>query len=196
MDTEAFLASLPGEGNYGTRYANSLECLQIDLHGRMRRRQMTRSQLLSEARSTLPQAVPSPKQIGDWMLAENEASAEMRAFASRVGIKSSRKGLRNYLRNALQARDIRQVDPAFTAKPALWVRHSALVVSLDAVRALILHNKMFLFNPTHAAVRAAVPAIRASILSDGGVSLMSLGDGGGAGKRNGEEGVERDGNGG
>ncbi|KAK1867917.1 hypothetical protein I4F81_010414 [Pyropia yezoensis] len=169
MDTEAFLASLPGEGNYGTRYANSLECLQIDLHGRMRRRQMTRSQLLSEARSTLPQAVPSPKQIGDWMLAENEASAEMRAFASRVGIKSSRKGLRNYLRNALQARDIRQVDPAFTAKPALWVRHSALVVSLDAVRALILHNKMFLFNPTHAAVRAAVPAIRASILSDGGV---------------------------
>jgi len=176
MDTEAFLAQLPGDGNYGTRYANSLECLQIDQHGRMKRRQMTRSQLLSEARSTLPQAVPSPKQIGDWMLAENEASAEMRAFASRVGIKSSRKGLRNYLRNALQARDIRQVDPAFTAKPALWVRHSALVISLDAVRALILHNKMFLFNPTHAAVRAAVPAIRASILSDGGMSLTSMGD--------------------
>ncbi|OSX72321.1 hypothetical protein BU14_0445s0003 [Porphyra umbilicalis] len=177
MDTEAFLAQLPGDGNYGTRYANSLECLQIDRHGRMKRRQMTRSQLLSEARSTLPQAVPSPKQIGDWMLAENEASAEMRAFASRVGIKSSRKGLRNYLRNALQARDIRQVDPAFTAKPALWVRHSALVISLDAVRALILHNKMFLFNPTHAAVRAAVPAIRASILSDGGMSLTTMGDG-------------------
>lgn len=49
--------------------------------------------------------------------------------------------------NALTMRDMRQVDPAFTAKAALWVRRNALVVSLVSVRAIILYNKMYLFDP-------------------------------------------------
>lgn len=49
--------------------------------------------------------------------------------------------------NELNMRDIRQVDPAFTAKAALWVRGNALVVSLQSVRAIILHDRMFLFDP-------------------------------------------------
>lgn len=59
----------------------------------------------------------------------------------------SRRAWRDYLRNSLQLRDIRQVDPAFAAKPALWVRHTAIVVSLDGLRAIILFNKMFVFEP-------------------------------------------------
>lgn len=43
-------------------------------------------------------------------------------------------------------RDLRQVDPDFTAKPALWVRQNALVISLEKVRALVLYDRILLFD--------------------------------------------------
>lgn len=49
--------------------------------------------------------------------------------------------------NPLTVRDMRQIDPSFTATPAIWVREDALVVSLESVRAIILYNKMFIFDP-------------------------------------------------
>lgn len=47
----------------------------------------------------------------------------------------------------LQARDIRQVDPAFDAKAALWVRCSAIVVSLEGLRAILFRDRLLVFDP-------------------------------------------------
>lgn len=55
--------------------------------------------------------------------------------------------------NRLTLRDLRQVDPSFTARPAIWVREEALVVSLEPIRAIILSDRMFLFNPDHLKVK-------------------------------------------
>lgn len=55
--------------------------------------------------------------------------------------------------NRLTLRDLRQVDPSFTARPAIWVREEALVVSLEPIRAIILSDRMFLFNPDYDKVK-------------------------------------------
>lgn len=51
------------------------------------------------------------------------------------------------------------MDPAFSAKPALWVRHNAILVSLEQIRAVILYNKLFLFDPDNPKVQRAVKII-------------------------------------
>ncbi|OSX77976.1 hypothetical protein BU14_0126s0015 [Porphyra umbilicalis] len=65
--------------------------------------------------------------------------------------------------NLLAARDLRQVDPAFVPKPALWVRRNALVLSLAGVRALILHDRLFLFDTGAPAVRVAYRIVAARL---------------------------------
>lgn len=71
-------------------------------------------------------------------------------------------------RNVLQLRDIRQVDPAFVAKAALWVRRDALVVSLEGVRAIILHDRLFLFDTEGASMGPAFNVIVERLGSIGG----------------------------
>jgi len=68
----------------------------------------------------------------------------------------------------LQLRDIRQVDPAFVAKAALWVRRDALVVSLEGVRAIILHDRLFLFDTDGASMGPAFNVIVERLGSIGG----------------------------
>ncbi|GAB0490398.1 hypothetical protein MMPV_001635 [Pyropia vietnamensis] len=65
-------------------------------------------------------------------------------------------------------RDIRQVDPAFVAKAALWVRRDALVVSLEGVRAIILHDRLFLFDTEGASMGPAFNVIVERLGSIGG----------------------------
>ncbi|PXF47272.1 Magnesium transporter MRS2-1 [Gracilariopsis chorda] len=138
-----------------SRYAE-LDCIQIDAQGNVTERKMKRADILYEARSSLPGSQPSRYIVNKWLNNATQAppSPELKQFSSLfetdavTSRKSAQKALRDYLRNSLQARDIRQVDPAFAAKPALWVRHSAIVVSLEGLRAIILHNKMFLFDPS------------------------------------------------
>lgn len=67
--------------------------------------------------------------------------------------------------NRLTVRDMRQIDPAFTPKPAIWVREDALLVSLESVRAIILHNKIFVFNPDHEKSQATIWYIRKRLLN-------------------------------
>ncbi|KAK1859422.1 hypothetical protein I4F81_002018 [Pyropia yezoensis] len=96
--------------------------------------------------------------------------------------------------NLLQLRDLRQVDPAFVAKPALWVRRNALILSLGGVRALILHDRLFLFDPDAPAVGGAYRVVAARLAGlvtgaattaggggDGGDDGGYGGDGGGGG---------------
>lgn len=91
---------------------------------------------------------------------EVKENQEMEFFASLVdgntsidkgirrGAREKLRGyLRNYLRNSLVPRDIRQVDPAFAPKPALWIRHTALVFSMEKLRAIIFRNKLLIFDP-------------------------------------------------
>lgn len=134
-----------GKGRYG-----KLDCIELDEKGLFEERQLSRADILNEARATLSETQPSPKAVGKWLTdnvpipSPHAAQFEPFAAGSR---KAAQKAMRDYLRNSLQARDIRQVDPAFAARPALWVRHSAIVVSLEGLRAIILHSKMFLFDP-------------------------------------------------
>lgn len=58
--------------------------------------------------------------------------------------------------NRLTLRDLRQIDPSFTARPAIWVREEALVVSLEPIRAIILSDRLFVFNPDHPKVKNAL----------------------------------------
>lgn len=58
--------------------------------------------------------------------------------------------------NRLTVRDMRQIDPSFTAKPAIWVREEALVVSLESVRAIILCDRMFIFDPDNDKVKKSL----------------------------------------
>lgn len=156
-------------GRYG-----KLACIQLDAHGNVTNREMTRVEILHEARETLNKDQPSPRAVGEWLSnagGRQSPTHEFKMFTRMLegdGVhsrKATQKALRDYLRNSLQARDIRQVDPAFAAKPALWVRHSALVVSLDGSRAIILHNKMFLFDPENAKTRKLVFVVRQNILA-------------------------------
>ncbi|KAI0558448.1 mrs2 [Gracilaria domingensis] len=147
-------ASLPAPNK--ARYTDGkLDCIQIDMQGNVTNRQMRRADILQEARSTFPGSQPPPHVVNKWLNGDAPLpSPELKQFSrlfepnAVANRKTAQKALRDYLRNSLQARDIRQVDPAFAAKPALWVRHSAIVVSLEGLRAIILYNKMFLFDPT------------------------------------------------
>jgi Mg2+ and Co2+ transporter CorA len=147
-----------------------LKCIEITSDGAMSERLLSRAEIMQEARATLPTYAPSPKAVGRWLGNPQERLADLQEFSARFGVrpaskKAMQKALRNYLRNSLQPRDIRQVDPAFSAKPALWVRHSALVVSLEGVRAIILHDKMFLFDPNHPVARTAATVVRQSVMT-------------------------------
>jgi magnesium transporter len=168
--TRAGRDGLAGEqarhGYVDRRY--KLKCIEIADDGSARERQMSRADIMLEARATLPTYAPSPKEIGKWLENPKDKSPDLREFKAHYGLrpaskKAMQKALKNYLRNSLQPRDIRQVDPAFSAKPALWVRHSALIVSLEGVRAIILHDKIFLFDPNSNVAQRASTVIRQSV---------------------------------
>lgn len=143
-----------------TRWS-TLDCLQLDDEGEITERVLTRSEILQEARSDRSNFGPNLSSVAQ-MLSQlprpgSEAAASAgagfdvpRASPSTDGRRAAQRALRDYLRNSLQVRDIRQVDPAFAAKPALWVRHSAYVVSLEGIRAIIFWNKMYMFDTRRA----------------------------------------------
>lgn len=82
---------------------------------------------------------------------------ELPSGAAAAGVARTR---RNRHGNALTMRDLRQVDPHFTAKPALWVRQHAVVVSLEGVRAIVFFDRMLLFDPDNADVQDFVKYVR------------------------------------
>eukprot|EP00171_Calliarthron_tuberculosum_P009637 IDg9637t1 len=183
-----------------------LDCLEIDMSGKQRERSLTRSEILAESCETLHKGHPSMSDAQLWMReldargGVSGGTPEMESFATlmdarqyvdapdamRRQAREKREGLRNYLRNylrnSLQPRDIRQVDPAFAAKPALWIRHTALVVSMERLRAIIFRTKVLLFEPKAAATLRAADITRGLINArgaDGGVPGTQGGAGGG-----------------
>lgn len=163
------------EQREGRSHWGKLDCLELDDVGKITERSMTRAEIMQEARSAGPNPASSPAMLAllsqaphasattDFhTLSDMLASSSLPADSRRAVYKT----LRDYLRNSLQIRDIRQVDPAFVAKPALWVRHSAIVVSLESLRAIILFNKMFLFDPAREETRQLVMLARKCVLTN------------------------------
>lgn len=68
--------------------------------------------------------------------------------------------------NRLTVRDMRQIDPSFTFTPAIWVREDAMVVSLESVRAIILHNRMLIFEPDNEKVQNAIWYVKKRLAND------------------------------
>ncbi|KAA8495161.1 Mitochondrial inner membrane magnesium transporter mrs2 [Porphyridium purpureum] len=145
--------------------AAELDFLHFEPDGSSRPRSLSRHDILEEARLSMPTGIPKRSEIARLLSTRKldlDDVATRETFASLLNVKgkkSTKKALHQFLQNDLQARDIRQVDPAFSAKPTLWVRHSAIVLNLEGVRALICHDKLFLFNPTSKRVTEAARII-------------------------------------
>lgn len=141
-----------------------LACLEFTVDGVFNKRMLTRQQILEIARSHLappppipptprtppPKRSPSPppKPVNNPLppLQLNKRGGAARVRLRNAAVAAPRVQRRRRAANALTIRDLRQMDPDFSAKPALWVRQNALVVSLERVRALILFDRMLLFD--------------------------------------------------
>lgn len=158
-----------------TRWS-TLDCLQLDNNGEITHRTLTRSEILQEARVGPPNVGLNFSNVAEILNrlprpGSDAAAAAGAAFdapsisPSPDARRATQRALRDYLRNSLQARDIRQVDPAFAAKPALWVRHSAIVVSLEGIRAIIFWNKMLMFDSRRAETKELASIAQKCVMS-------------------------------
>jgi magnesium transporter len=184
-------ASVETHLNFARR-RHKLKCLEFDTEGNFVERTFTRQEILNEARGAMHpgHTLAAAKKRGQQQRTQTAFSSandrdkfsERRtrnlrnktlgrstggpASIANAMQRAQSKAARDPDRSALTMRDIRQVDPAFTPKAALWVRQNALVVSLESVRAIILHNKVFLFDPDNAEVQRPIRYIKQR-LSDG-----------------------------
>jgi len=157
--------------NQTTLRFNQLDFFHFFPDGSYELRRLPRNQILEEARDSSVFQLQNRSEIKKLLYSggKSEDDPEVRTILQGLGIsgtKGMKKALRMFLKNDLQARDIRQVDPAFSAKPALWARHSAIVVSLEGIRALICYNKMFLFDPENPKVAKAAKIISHRLKTD------------------------------
>lgn len=132
-----------------------LLCLEFDPKGNCVLRRLNRNDLLKEARISLRENFNKLRKIYSSISDEKK----MDKFLIDSIHEKDKNGLLKFFRGSLQSRDIRQVDPAFSAKPALWVRHNAILVSLEQIRAIVLYNKLFLFDPDNPKVQKGIKII-------------------------------------
>jgi hypothetical protein len=145
------------ESNRSSSFIRRIEliCLEFDIKGTCKLRRMTRIELLNEARISIKNELNKLYVIYTDLSSEKNSNKNL----LKVINEKDKREILQFFRGSLQNRDIRQVDPAFSAKPALWVRHNAILVSLEQIRAVILYNKLFLFDPDNPKVQRAVKII-------------------------------------
>ncbi|KAI0567088.1 Magnesium transporter MRS2-like protein [Gracilaria domingensis] len=185
---------LNGIEQYALRYNRrnlTLTFLQIDMHGVSQMRTLTRQQILTEVRlaADFPDVAAQHSQaLMDLRTSqfahpgvEHQFVKPPRGRARRIRpaarhfdtptldfepvVKKRRSG------NRLTIRDMRQMDPEFPANPAIWIREDAIVVSLESVRAVILHNKILVFDPDNDLMQKPMWYIRKCIDSNENVFL-------------------------
>lgn len=174
------------DGPYGIPFVRRnlcLKLLQLDPDGNCVPRVATRHEVLKEVRQnwdpgfdTARQRLPRHKAARAGSQEESfERVRQMRNGRGRNGrdkrvmnisATANRKKEQRSGGNRLTVRDMRQIDPAFTAKPAIWVREDAIVVSLEGIRAIILHNKMFVFDTDNPMVNTPVRLIRKRLVNN------------------------------
>jgi Mg2+ and Co2+ transporter CorA len=130
-----------------------LECFAFDEKGNFERRAISRFGLLRAARSVQSALF---EDIGVLSDSGDDLNRDQIARLA----KRRQKRIRQYWQNFLQIRDLRQIDPSFPSKPALWVRHNVLIVSLLHIRALIFADRLLLFDPSSPKVQETAVAIR------------------------------------
>ena len=138
-----------------------LKCLEFCSDGTHQKQLVTRQQILDIARrgggkqpagSPPPRGSPSPPPVRPPPVSlrfEPRTKRNVRRAARPTTLGAAELGMvrqRRRIGNSLTIRDLRQIDPDFTAKPALWVRENALVISLEEVRALVFFDRMLLFD--------------------------------------------------
>lgn len=169
------------------RKTHELKCLEFSTDGTCITRFVTRQQILDEARGDISEGyfANAARRGSRYAPLRSPTEDSIQHARNRAGQKKARNGRgrgalrgampmrsplanmqrKNQFRNALTMRDMRQVDPDFTPKPALWVRQHALVVSLEKVRAIILYNKMLLFDPDNSEVQDFIKYARIHLAS-------------------------------
>lgn len=151
---------------------NELMSLEIDLKGGCFVRRLTRPDILKEAKLSNKEDTDKLHLIYRSLASKKKLSK----FSLKIIKKKDQKNIMQFFRGSLLGRDIRQVDPTFSAKPALWVRHNAILVSLEQIRAVIFYNKLFLFDPDNPKVQRAVKIIseRLSKFIEGDVDMTNM----------------------
>jgi regulator of replication initiation timing len=135
-----------------------LECLAFDEKGNFERRAVSRLELLRAARSVQSALIDYPPLLSD---SGDDLSQEQIAKL----MKRRQKRIHEYRQNFLQIRDLRQIDPSFASKTALWVRQNVLIISLLHIRALIFADRLLLFDPDAPEVQETALVIRERLRS-------------------------------
>ena len=118
--------------------------MEFDSIGNCFFRRLSRTELLKEAGESLQEDFAKLQIVySDLSFQKNLSIFPLNSLNER-----DKRGLLKFFRGSLQSRDIRQVDPAFSARPAI-------LLSLEQIRALILYNKLFLFDPDNPKVKRA-----------------------------------------
>ena len=108
---------------------NDLICLEFDAIGNCFLRRLSRTELLKEAGESLQEDFSKLQIVySDLSFQKNISDFPLNSLNER-----DKRGLLKFFRGSLQSRDIRQVDPAFSARPVLWVRHNAILLSLEQI---------------------------------------------------------------
>lgn len=163
-----------------------LHFLQLSADGSCTTRSATRHQILSEVRDNWEaglqfarQQLPKRKVIvRDTNLSDNlHVERQSRTQRGRNIVKR-RSNIRqppvqklttprqHAAGNRLTTRDLRQIDPAFSSQPAIWVREDAMVVSIEDVKALILHDRLLVFDAENDAIAKQIRFIRKRLVSN------------------------------
>lgn len=144
-----------------------LKCLEFSCDGTHQKQLVTRQQILDIARrgggkpaptTPPPRGSPPPPPVRPPPVSlriEPRSKRNVRRTTRPLTLGAADLGMvkqRKRVGNSLTIRDLRQIDPDFTAKPALWVRENALVISLEEVRALVFFDRMLLFDYEKASV--------------------------------------------
>lgn len=152
----------------GVLHWSELDFYHLAPDGACQRRRLSRLEILAEANKGFESLIPSAKKLGK-LVSSLDTIPELKALQRKMGVsggKQERGLLKQFLRSAVQLRDIRQLDPAFSSKTALWVRHSACIISMEGIRALITHESMFVFDPDSEKTAKALPILRQRLHSE------------------------------
>eukprot|EP00166_Cyanidium_caldarium_P001943 ctg_2040.g318 len=155
------------------RPLNALLCFLFDRLGNVQLTTVLSSEILLTARTLeeeersahLARAVEDASGAAD---TTNAATTSLPASTSPAAAapngarhpkRKQRKGQRVRLHGLVRARDIRYVHPSMRAKPVVMVRRHLFIMCFEHIRAIVLADRLFLFDPGNPRVQASARAV-------------------------------------
>ncbi|AEA38733.1 CorA Metal Ion Transporter (MIT) Family (nucleomorph) [Cryptomonas paramecium] len=142
--------------------STELLCLEFNLKGNCILRRFKKLDLLQESRISVGTHFFELQLVYSKLISKKKINK----FPFNIIHEKDKNSLMKFFRRVLQIRDIRQIDPAFSARPALWIRYNAILVSLEQIRAVILCDKLFLFDPDNPKVQKSIKIISEKLRKD------------------------------